>query len=258
MNQSSPRLRGSLAFRDLGGAPTRDGRRLAPGRLFRADALGELEADDRAVIDALGLKLVCDLRSSRERERNPCLQWLVPSPERLHFDVGAALTEPAAPALNRLRRGPDPEAAAQLMLTTYAGLPLTAAASMGTLLARLAAGEFPLLLHCSAGKDRTGFFTAMLLVALDVEPEYIERDYLLGPGCNPLGAEQPAVKALAAIVGRQLMPEESNLLHGVRREFIAASFEAIERGWGGPLPYLEQAAGLDASLRSRLRERLLE
>src|SRR4051794_21170039 len=112
-------LKGSSAFRDLGGTPTTDGHRVAAGRLFRADALTSLDADDRAAIDALGLQLVCDLRGGDERTRTPCLAWLDPAPRRLHLEVSSGLIEATAPWLKRLRSGPDVEAAEGLMRTTY-------------------------------------------------------------------------------------------------------------------------------------------
>ena len=251
-------LASSTAFRDLGGAPTRDGRRLAHGRLFRADALSRLDPDDRARIDRLGLRLVCDLRSSAEREVTACLDWLQPAPRRLHLELSAGLALATLPWLDRLRRGPDAAAARGLMATTYAELPNSAAPFLAQLFAALVAGDWPLLVHCTAGKDRTGFTIAMILTALDVEPEFIRTDYLRGSGRDPLERGQPSAHMMQALVGRDLTAEEAHAIHTVHPDYLDAALARIERDWGGPVAYLERAVGLDARGRTSLRDHLLD
>jgi protein-tyrosine phosphatase len=251
-------LKGSAAFRDLGGAPTADGRRVAPGRLFRADALSSLDADDRAVIDALGLRLVCDLRGGEERAHVNCLAWLEPAPRRLHLELSAGLIEATAPWLMRLRRGPDAEAAEELMRTTYAQLPRSAAPFLGQLFDALVAGEVPALVHCTAGKDRTGFTIAMVLTALGVDRQHVYRDYLAGSGRDPLEAEQPSAYMLEALLARRLVPDEAHSLHVVRADYLDAAFDSITHEWGDPLAYLERTTGLDARRRALLQDHLLD
>jgi protein-tyrosine phosphatase len=252
-----PGLAGSPAFRDLGGAPTVDGRRVAPGRLFRADELSSLDAADRAVVEALRLSVVCDLRGAAERQRTPSLDWLDPPPRRLHLEVSSGLVASVTPWLERLRQGPDPEAAQMMMRTTYGELPRSAAPMLGALFEALDSGELPVLVHCTAGKDRTGFTVAMVLSALDVDPEYIYEDYLLGSGRDPLAVDQPSAHMLEAILGRMLEPEEAHLVHGVRREYLDAAFASITNEWGSTMAYLKRAVGIDRQRRARLRERLL-
>jgi len=251
-------LKGSSAFRDLGGTPTTDGHRVAAGRLFRADALTSLDADDRRAIDALGLRLVCDLRGGDERTRTPCLAWLDPAPRRMHLEVSSGLIEATAPWLMRLRRGPDVEAAEGLMRTTYANLPRSAAPFIGQLFDALVEGEVPALVHCTAGKDRTGFAIALVLTALGVDPHYVYEDYLAGSGRDPLEAEQPSAHMLEALLSRPLEPDEAQRLHVVRPDYLDAAFDSIVRGWGDPLAYLEETTGLDARRRALLRRQLLD
>ncbi len=253
-----PTLRGSPAFRDLGGAPTDDGRRVKPRRFFRADALATLDAADRGTIDALGLRLVCDLRSASERERTACLTWLYPAPRRLQLDVSAGVNNEVAASIARLIIGPDPDAAAAMMLATYAALPHSAAPLLHELFQCLTDGEVPLLVHCTAGKDRTGFVTALILLAVGVTPEFVRADYLRGSGHDPNTVEQPSSRMLEVIVGRRLTPAESAYVHAVRPEYLDAALAAIERGWGTPLAYLERVAGLDAGRRQALRAHLLD
>jgi protein-tyrosine phosphatase len=250
-------LAGSAAFRDLGGAPTVDRRRVACGRLFRADALSGLDVQDRATLRSLNLRLICDLRSSAERSSKPCLDWLDPAPRRLQLELSAALAAATLPLLERLRRGPDPEAARELMEATYAELPGSAAPFLAQLFESLATGEWPLLVHCTAGKDRTGFTVAMILTALDVEPDFIRHDYLRGSGRNPLESEQPSTHMMDALIGRRLTDEESRFVHAVHRGYLDAAYARIARDWGSPLAYLERVAGVDARRRATLRQQFV-
>ena len=254
---ASARLAGSAAFRDLGGAPAEDGRRVAHGMLFRSDAMTTLDDADREIVRSLAFRLVCDLRGSAEREREPCLAWLDAGTRRLHLDVSAGLALATAKFVDRLRRGPDPAAAAAMMQATYAHMPRSASPLLGQLFEALAAGEWPMLVHCTAGKDRTGFTVAMILSALGVPRDYIVTDYLRGSGHDPLHDGQPSARLLETIVGRRLDPEEAVLVHGVHASYLEAAFATIERDWGSPITYLEQAAGLDAQRRQSLRDHVL-
>jgi protein-tyrosine phosphatase len=250
-------LASSSAFRDLGGAPTTDGRDVLPGRLFRADALSALDEVDRAVIESIGLRLVCDLRGADERSRTRCLHWLSPAPRVLHLELSAGLVKATAPFVSRLMRGPDPEAAAAMMRTTYAELPRSSSTLLGALFEALANDGTPALVHCTAGKDRTGFTVAMILSALGVTRDFIYEDYLRGSGRDPLDCAQPSSHMLEAMLGRLLEPAEAVLVHGVHREYLDAAFASIERGWGDTQRYLERVAGVDADRRRALRDQLL-
>lgn len=253
----SLRLAGSAAFRDLGGAPAADGRRLATGRLFRSDALVELTEGDRAIVDGVGLRVVCDLRSVAERERAPCLDWMEPAPRRICLDLSAGLGASTAAAIACMRAGPDPEAAASMMRATYRELPRSSAALLRQLFDMLVAGEFPALLHCTAGKDRTGFVVAMVLEALGVSREFVVADYLRGSGRDPLDHWQPSSRLLETMVGRVLDPDEAVLVHGVRLEYLEAAYATIESDWGDSTRYLERAAGLTTDRCRVMREHFL-
>jgi protein-tyrosine phosphatase len=254
---AATRLAGSAAFRDLGGAPAADGRHVAHRRLFRSDALATLGDADREIVRSLAIRLVCDLRGPAEREREPCLAWLDAGIRRLHLDVSAGLAPATAEFVERLRRGPDPAAAAAMMQATYAQMPHSASSLLAQLFDALAEGEWPVLVHCTAGKDRTGFTVAMILTALGVPRDYIVEDYLRGSGHDPLHEGQPSARLLEAMVGRLLDREEAVLVHGVQASYLEAAFATIERDWGSPTTYLEQVAGLDAQRRRSLREHVL-
>jgi protein-tyrosine phosphatase len=251
-------LSGSPAFRDLGGLPAADGRRIACGRLFRADALHSRDIDANDVLGRLGLRLVCDLRSGEEREFARCLHWLDPSPGILHLELASNIAEQATPWLKRMVQGTDPEAARALMLLTYGEMPRAAAAKLGTLFQRLAAGEWPVLIHCTAGKDRTGLTIASLLWGLGVPGDVVYDDYLRGSGRDPLDLQSPSSRFFAQILHRPLHADEARIVNGVQREFLDAAISTIEQEWGGVDGYLRRGIGLDDALITALRQQFLE
>ena len=176
-NHGYPLLPSAPAFRDLGGIAAGGGL-IRRRRLFRSEALLHLTEEEKSTLAGIGLRTVCDLRSPLERDAHACMGWLCPLPRRMSFDLSAELDAGTAAALDRMQADPGPAAALQIMLSTYEYLPRAGAAALRALFAGLAAGETPLMIHCSAGKDRTGFVSAMLLTALGVPREGIYKDYL--------------------------------------------------------------------------------
>jgi len=162
---------GCVNFRDLGGYPAADGRRVAWRRLFRADGLGSLSEADREAVSALGLATVIDLRTVDEaihRGRFPIEQVPV---RYLEFPLLDVLPTPeelpgwgeAAYIAGRYRQ----------MVDDGRG------ALCGAIEALAAPGALPAVFHCSAGKDRTGVLSALVLAFLGVPDEVIVADYTL-------------------------------------------------------------------------------
>jgi protein-tyrosine phosphatase len=164
-------LEGCVNFRDLGGYRTRDGHQIGWRRLFRADGLNRLSDSDRLLLLELGLATVIDLRTvdeAEQRGRFPVdavpvryvdlpLTDVLPSPEELP-DWGEA-----SYVASRYGRMVD-----------EGGPVLTRAIEV-----LAAAGSLPAVVHCSAGKDRTGVLSALVLAFLDVPDETIVEDYAL-------------------------------------------------------------------------------
>jgi protein-tyrosine phosphatase len=251
-------LRGAPAFRDLGGIPTRGGQTIRRGRLFRSEAPIEPGPEDRATLTALGLRLVCDLRSAAERAASPCLTWLEPAPQSLHMELAAGLPPYTDALLQQLRSNPCAATALEMMLCTYANLPAAAASHVRTLFLRLADGQLPALIHCSAGKDRTGFIVAMLLGALGVSRPLIYADYLYTADRSQAVHRARTAQIMLQLTGRELDAAALNVLSDVRSQYLDATFQAIETRWGGLEDYLREAVGVDDTFRSTLHQRLLE
>lgn len=252
-------LKDSSAFRDLGGLPTEGGRRLRAGRLYRSDALAAPVAEDRALIGSLGLRFVCDLRSAAERRARPCLDWLSPAPRVLHLELAPALDAGTAAMSAELYRARSATAARALMRRTYEVLPSACAPRLGELFGALRAGEIPALIHCSAGKDRTGFAVAMVLCALGVPRPAILADYLLAARPEHIArAHTRTAEVMQLVLGEPLEHAAVAAMSSVEPELLDASFAAIEREHGGIEAYLREVAGLDAAARHELQSMLLE
>lgn len=251
-------LAGAANFRAVDALKSRDGRRLRPGMLYRSGALSLLTADDLGIIEQLGIKLVCDLRSAAERRRFPTL-WPALAPAR--SIVMPAETDREAgmqPLIDRIARQPGPEGARLAMIDLYTSLPrLLAPALQATLEAATSGWGIPTLLHCHVGKDRTGVAIALILRALDIEPDAIETDYRETANRIDITAEtRHLARTLGTLLGRAIDPGTLDQLGRTDPVYLAAAFDAIDQTWGGPDRYFD-SIGLTADRRERLQTLLL-
>lgn len=225
---------------------------------MRSDRLHGLTQEDWATLRDLSIATICDLRSDAERERHP---------NRTPRELGAR--ELIVTIDNDLRADPrlltllddDPTRAGteRLMFAVYRRFAAHFAPRLRTLFDALQEDGAPLLLHCTAGKDRTGFAMALILTALDVPREAIMEDYLVSgawPGAT-LHRDSLRRRLLPHNPGAELEAMVDTLL-GVREAYLDAALGEVERRYGSVPAYLEREAGLDAARRARLQDLLLE
>ena len=185
MSQQSlePTLTGVRNFRDVGGVPTADGRRLRQGVLFRSGHLAHATEEDAVFLGGLGLHTVFDFRNSADQAlEGPDVE--LPGVR----NVNIPLTDPADGAefwkmvhdgeLDQLRSVLADGQAAARMIASYRSIIKGRTAEHSRVLHALAEDSVPALMHCAAGKDRAGLSIAVTLLALGVEREAIEADYL--------------------------------------------------------------------------------
>ena len=240
-------LHNASNLRDLGGWPTADGRRVRRGLVFRAPALVNLTPADEAEVARLGLRSVCDLRGVRERASAPVH---VPGADSLSMPI-----EPSVGASLRdiLRTGQasghvSPDELLALLEDAYRAYALQSFPQYRALFARLLAQDgLPLLMHCSAGKDRTGFGSALLLTALGVASDNVVEDYL---ATNRFWRRETASMF-------DLPPALKDVLLGAHEALLRAAFDAAAQAYGSIDAYLEQAIGLDQAARDALVGRLV-
>ena len=255
---SALRLTGATNFRTLGGLPAADGRRIRPHVLMRADRLTGLTADDWQTLAGTGVATICDLRSDSERAEHPNRVPPQLALRELHCDIRNDLR--ADPTRARvLVDDPTARGAERVMTEIYRRFPAYMGGTLATLVDRLLAGGAPLLVHCSAGKDRTGFIVAMLLHALEVPEELIRQDYLASRTWPGAGSHRASLEArLGAIIPPHELPAAVDTVLDVRDVYLDAAMEALHAEFGSVLRYLERAAGVDARRIDRLRNDLLE
>lgn len=249
-------------LRDVGGRTTADGRTVRRGVAFRSAELRAPAVADDPVVSGLGVRTVVDLRTAAERTAAPDV--LPAGATGVHADVLAAAPDAPAADLGEILQRPqeaqrvltalDPPAA---MRRTYVDLVTSDAGRAGyaTLLRTLldpAAG--PVLYHCTAGKDRTGWGTSVLLLALGVDEADVRDEYL---------AVNPAVRAMYAPFLRRFAdvggdPDLLAPLLEVHEAYLDAALAAVTEHFGTFDAYLRDGLGLTDDELTALRDALLD
>lgn len=258
--QTTLRLEGAPNFRDLGGYATTDGRTVRRRRLFRSEGLSSLTANDLDTIRHLGIRLVCDVRAQNERDAHPSRWPDGQAVDVLHLDISNDLRAANETLRRILISDVSEKGAREVMFQTYRLMPRAFVGRLATLVDRILAEEgLPAVIHCTAGKDRTGFVSAMLLLALGVSMETVYCDYLLTAElCDLKRMAASSASAIAASLGRMPDPAVAHALSAVCREYLDTAFESLEAEFGSIDTYLQQAGGLTAEKCQRLQARLLE
>jgi protein-tyrosine phosphatase len=254
-------LEGGCNFRDLGGYRTRDGRQLAWGRVFRSGVLSYFTPSDEQQLQQLGVRAICDLRRTDERQREQT-RWPDTNTQHLSWDDGG--TPPTIMSISTQYSHPYSAAGMRAAtLDLYRVLPAWMAPRLRGMFERIAGGDVPILVHCQAGKDRTGLAIALLLAVLDVPHDTIVADYLLtNEACDLvqfiLTRYQAAQSVAASLHPLAVMPEDiRSALFGAHAEYLDAAFDQIAKDHGGVAEYLRREVGIDDTMRSNVRAALL-
>ncbi len=240
---------GVVNFRDLGGYPTADGRRTRWGRIFRADALHGLTASDLAVFESLDLRVVYDLRSDLERQRQPNP---VPLPEGIRSVLMPLISSGQADPVAIAASVQDGEG---FLLHVYRGMVNQSAPLFGQLLSGLAEEDgLPAVFHCAAGKDRTGVTAALLLSVLGVNDDDVLDDYEL---TSRHRSEERRREVLVILEQIGMTPELAAGLLQTPRWVMATVLEEIRSSHGGVERYLTGPAGMTPAAVDALRRLLI-
>ena len=244
-------LDGGTNFRDVGGYPALDGGQVRWGRVYRSGALHRLTERDLTTVDELGLRTVYDLRRDEERRVNPSILPAGVAIERLPIGGAAAKTRELT---DLLAEGRMAELPSDFLERIYESMAEAAAPMFGQLLRGLAEpGGTPALIHCTAGKDRTGLSIAFLLAALGVgEPDILD-DYELsaihftGPMIARLKENDPGVDL-----------DRYQPVLGAPRQALASLFVKLTERYGSVDSYLTQEASVTPEVFAQLRAQLVE
>lgn len=255
-------LEGSSNFRDLGGYKTQDGRTVRRGLLFRSGVMTWLSEEDQDWLSRLGVDAVVDLRSREELELFPN-RW-VQSAGIDYITHDYSITD-------MLGNAADSRIDVSDMGSLYRRIAYSIVPQLRLYFDRLLTGEAPVVVNCSAGQDRTGIASALLLTALGVPREVVVEDYLLSSdfrrprierGQVDLEAAAAEGNAFAALMARYSDADESMLASPLVTAdgvpYLSLAFESIEQDYGSVEAFLDEEIGVDAEALQRLRRLYLQ
>ena len=249
-------------LRDLGGYVTADGATVARGLVYRSNQLSEIPEEDMERLAALGLKVDYDLRTIDERDARP--DELPPGVEYVVVDVLAdspqagpamlekLMTDPAA--ANEELGGGKVEEGFRESYREFVTLPSAKAEFSKMFIGMADAEKLPALFHCTTGKDRTGWSAAALLTLLGVPKDQVYEDYLRSND-NILPAYKHAIDPFVEAGGD---PEIPAAILGVKREYLDAAFDEMEKEYGTIENYFAEGLGIDAETQQAIRDLYLE
>lgn len=253
-----PAFEGARNFRDIGGFVLPDGRRMKSGMVYRSDNLSKLSVKDWELIREFGIKSIIDLRTPNECKSQAyklANHWGI---QRIPVPI---LSEEKD--LSRweffcflLKEGRKLNYE-QYMEQFYQRLAFARTEQIRTVFTLLAdASSLPALVHCTGGKDRTGFIAALLQLLAGVPEELVVEDYLAS---NELIAfrMKKLERAIRVMSLGQIAPEQIRPMLEVRREYLEAVLDEVFRRCGSIETYLTSACGVAGRDIARLREILV-
>lgn len=246
-------------FRDYGGYRSANGRTLRTGMLYRSAQHAEATPGDLDLISALHLSTIVDLRGSSERTKFPCARPTDFTATVLFSEEESGSTV-AAPHIEVAKDVVSAADAMQRMLAGYSDMPFrpVLVESMKLYFSALATRDGASLVHCLAGKDRTGIAVALLHELLGVAADDIMEDYLL---TNVAGNIEARIAAGASVVrdafGSQISDAGIRTLMTVHPSWLMAAFKAIHDSHGSVHKYAEQVLGVTPLWLAQMESKLL-
>ncbi|KAG8149660.1 tyrosine-protein phosphatase [Burkholderia catarinensis] len=248
---TTPRLSSASNFRDTAGPDvtgyvTISGAKMKKGVIYRSSALA-LSTADVVTVGTLGIRQVCDLRTPAEIRTQPDMPLAGATWQNLNV-LGAASIDPIPTT------GPT---ATAFMLSMYRAFVTsdTAHASYHALFTGFADSGENLVFHCTAGKDRTGWATAILHTVLGISRQTILADYLL---TNVYSASEIATSiAQAQKAGGQNAADMMTALQGAHADYLQAAFDQVTASYGSMTSYIENGLQLDPATLNAIRQRML-
>ena len=245
---------GAHNFRDLGGYKTEDGKTVKWGKVYRSDNLHSLTDEDVKYMERLNIKSVVDFRSDEERNEEP-----------------DRLTPNMTPILLPIKFEPEGVTETLMQDLTFGDLDSSnLLRDFNVILVKEFTEEYrqffrhivdnggePFVLHCTAGKDRAGFGSAMILTVLGVPREKIIEDYLK---TNKYVSDHVDRKLLETELKTFFRADSDNLrkINLVEERYIQAAFDTIDSHWGGMDRYISEGLNLTEEDIEKIRNYYLE
>jgi Protein tyrosine/serine phosphatase len=251
-------FRGTCNFRDLGGYHNAEGRAVAWGRLYRSDALHKLTGGDLKSLERAGLCCDIDFRADFEREENPDRLPRQDGIRQVALPIFDANSHMEQEVKDHIRTGQldgiDPD---ELLKDAYAQFVSRFTPQFRGFISEVVAAEGrPILFHCTAGKDRTGFAAALILRILGVPQQAVLRDYMLSQFYW-----QKSMRNLLLFVRLTRGPRAMRLvqqLSSAKEDYLLTAFAKVDELYGSFDNYVHEGLGLHSSEIALLRAHLLE
>ncbi len=247
-------LQGAMNLRDVGGYPITGGGRVRTGVVFRGDHLNELTDDDLDVLCEHGICTVIDLRREGEIDDRPSRLWRTVV-NHVHHGIGgdASLYDDWMDRLVEGDIATDPVGA---MTEDYRWMVTERAEVFGRIVTDVAeADHHPVLYHCTAGKDRTGITTALILTVCGVDRDTILDDYEL---TNRYRAERRVAQLRPELEGQGVDVDRVAPYFGAPRPVLAATLDHLDADHGGVEAWLTGPAGVSPASLDHLRAALVD
>ncbi len=261
MNDKPYQFEGLDNFRDFGGYAVVDGRRIKRGRLFRSAHLHRATDPDLDKLRELKIEAIVDLRLPVERLTQPTRHSLRLSKQVIASDKGQPQAQSGWTQFVHRPGGFTAADMREWMRQWYRAAPFEEQhiELFSRYLASLPDTRAPVLIHCAAGKDRTGLLAALTHHVLGVASEHIEHDYLLTNSEAVASRFLPVLKqSIIQASGRAPDPEALRASIWIEAGYLHASFNAMAERFGSIGGYLDEALGVGVSQQAAIRECLLE
>jgi protein-tyrosine phosphatase len=245
-------------LRDLGGYKTSDGRTVFAGLVYRSNQLSGIKKDDMKTLANLKLKSAYDLRTEEERKKRPgelprevnyvWLDVLADSPQAGPAQLEKLMKDPKA--ANKELGGGKVEEGFKKSYREFVSLPSAKLEFRKLFISLGDKNQLPALFHCTTGKDRTGWAAAALLTLLGVPKDKVMEDYLRSNDYI-LPAYKKTIDAFVAAGGDKAIPPA---ILGVKKEYLDAAFDEMQKKYGTIEKYFSEGLGIDANKQKALRD----
>lgn len=244
-------------LRDYGGYAVADGARIRRGVLYRSGQHRDATDGDLDLLHNLDIRTIIDLRGASEREKFPCRRHTDFAADVIAYNGETSNSPPHEGGGGRITM--TPEKARERMIAVYTRMPVNPAMidMFSRYFSALEAHDGGSLVHCFAGKDRTGIAAALLMHTLGAHDDDIVAEFLLtNEAPDPTILERQSLPRMEAVYGT-IEPEALRNLMGVHEDYLATYWKEVIREHGSIDKYLAQTLGVDETRKARLRERLL-
>ena len=243
-------LQGAINFRDLGGYATKDGRQVKWGKIFRSADISKLTGKDLEILLELNLKLVCDLRGQKEDEAAP--DRIPAGVDRILLPAGSENIVPGAAGYMKYLKNENTTDSLIMSLYTNIGCFGNKFKPVFDRLLSLEKDK-SLMVHCTAGKDRTGICSALILYALGVDEPAIYADY----EATNLYRKEENEKNIHAMAGVGIPESAARKLMAADPDYLKLTFDSIESEYQTVDNFLKKVMELDAKKKEELKRKFL-